>query len=104
VHAPLGDKTDAVKDSFCEELEHVFCQFPKYHIKMIGDFNAEVGREDIFEQTVGNESLDEISNDNGVGVVNFAISKNLIFKSTMFPHCNIHKFTWTSFDGKTQSD
>jgi hypothetical protein len=34
------------------------------------------------------------SNDNGVRVVNFATSKNLTVKSTMFPHRNIHKFTW----------
>jgi hypothetical protein len=51
--------------------------------------------EDIFK-TTGNENLHEISNDNGVRVVNFAISKNIIVKSTMFPHHNIHKFTWTS--------
>jgi hypothetical protein len=39
-------------------------------------------------------SLQEISNDNGVIVVrvNFAISKNLIVKSMMLPHRNIHKF------------
>jgi hypothetical protein len=33
----------------------------------------------------------KISNDNGVRVVNFATSKNLTVKSTMFPHRNIHK-------------
>jgi hypothetical protein len=37
-------------------------------------------------------------------VVNFATSKNLVVKSTMFPHRNIHKYTWTSPDGNTQSD
>jgi hypothetical protein len=45
--------------------------------------------------------LHEIINDNGVRVVNFATSKNLAVKSTMFPRRNIHKFTWTSPDGKT---
>jgi hypothetical protein len=58
---------------------------------LLGDFNAKVGREVIFKPTVGNESLQEISNDNGVRVVNFATSKNLTVKSTMFPHHNIHK-------------
>jgi hypothetical protein len=63
---------------------------------MLGDINAKVGKEDVFKPTIGNESLHKISNDNGVRVVNFATSKNLTVKSTMFPHCNIHKFTWTS--------
>jgi hypothetical protein len=94
-----------VKDSFYEELERVFDKFPKYHMKiLLGDFNAKVGREDIFNLTIGIESLHEISNDNGVRLVNFATSKNLRVKSTMFPHRNIRKYTWTSPDGKTQSD
>jgi hypothetical protein len=57
--------------------------------------------EDICKPTIGNESLQKISNDNGVRVVNFVTSKNLTVKNTTFPHCNIHKFTWTSPDGKT---
>jgi endonuclease/exonuclease/phosphatase family metal-dependent hydrolase len=68
---------------------------------LLGDFNAKVGREDIFKLTFRNESLHEICNDNGVRVVNFAISKNLVVKSTMFPHHSIHKYTWTSPDGQT---
>jgi hypothetical protein len=60
----------------------------------------------MFKPTIGNESLHKISNDNGVRVVSFATSENLVVKTTMFPHCNIHKFTWTSLDGKKryQSD
>jgi hypothetical protein len=45
---------------------------------LLGDFNAKVGGEDIFKLSTGNESLHEISNDNGVGAVNFATSKILI--------------------------
>jgi hypothetical protein len=69
----------------------------------LADFNAKVGREDIFKPTIGNERLHEISNDNRVRLVNFATSKNLRLKSTMFPHRNIHKYTWTSPDGKTHN-
>jgi hypothetical protein len=65
-----------------------------------GNFNAKVGREDIFKQTTANESLHEISNNNGFRVVHFATSKNLIVRSKMFPHCNINKFTWASPEGK----
>jgi hypothetical protein len=94
VHAPTEDKTDDVKDSFYKELEHVFDKFLKYHIKIpFGDFIAKVGKEDIFKPTIGNESSHKISNDNVVRLVNFATSKNLRIKSTMFTHCNIHKYT-----------
>jgi hypothetical protein len=55
--------------------------------------DAKVGEEDIFKPTIGSEILLEVNNENGVRVVNFPTSKNLIVKSTMFPHCNIHKFT-----------
>jgi len=40
---------------------------------------------------------------NGARIVNFAKSKNLVVKSTMFPRLNIHKFTWTSPDGNTHN-
>jgi hypothetical protein len=68
----------------------VFDKFAKYHMKiLLGDFNDKVGREDILKSTIGNENLLEISNDNGVRLVNFATSKNLRVKRTMFPHRNI---------------
>jgi hypothetical protein len=70
---------------------------------LLGDFNTKVGREDIFKPTVGNESLHEISNDNGVKLVNFATSKNLKVRNMMFPHRKIHKYAWTSPDGKTHN-
>jgi hypothetical protein len=102
VHAPTEDKIDDLKDRIYEEMKQVFDKFCKHPMKiLLGDFNAKVGREDVFKPTVGNESLHEISNDNRVRIVNFATSKNLIVKRT-FPHRNIHKFTWTSPDGKTR--
>jgi exonuclease III len=52
--APTEDKTNDVKNRFYEELECVFDKFPKYHMKiLLGDFNAKVGREDIFIPTTG---------------------------------------------------
>jgi hypothetical protein len=94
VHAPCEDKGDDVKGRFYEELGRLFDQFPRYDMKiLLGDFNAKAGRENIFKSTIGNESLHEISNDNGVTIVNFATSKNLVVKSTMFPHRKIHKYT-----------
>jgi hypothetical protein len=51
---------------------------------LLGDFNAKVGKEDIFKPMIHNESLHEASNDNGIRVVNFAASKNLIVKAQNF--------------------
>jgi len=81
-----------------------FDHFPKYHMKvLLGDFNAKVGRASIFKPTIENESLHLDRNDNGLRMVNFATSKNLVFKSTMFPHRDIHNYTWNSPDGKTHN-
>jgi hypothetical protein len=69
---------------------------------LLGDFNAKVvvvgrererERENIFKLTIGNESLHQDSNDNGVRIINFVTSKNLVVKSMMFLHQNIHKYT-----------
>jgi hypothetical protein len=99
--APSKNKTDA--GQLLQELDRVFYNFPKYNIKMLlGDLNAKVGTEEISKPAVGNENLHKIRNDNGVRVINFDTSKNLIVKCTVFPHRNIHKFTWTSPDEKTQ--
>ena len=51
----------------------MFDHFPKYHMNMLlGDFNAKVGKENIFKPTIGQESLHQDRNDNGVRLVNFA--------------------------------
>ncbi|PNF36405.1 hypothetical protein B7P43_G16825 [Cryptotermes secundus] len=56
---------------------------------LLGDFNAKVGREDIFKPTIGNESLHKISDDHGRDfddiVADFATSKNLMVKSDQIP-------------------
>ena len=87
MHAPSDEKSDNSKRSSYEELEQVFNHFPKYHMKiLLGDFNAKVGRENIFKRTIGNESLHQNTYDNGVRIINFATSKNPVVKSMMFPH------------------
>jgi hypothetical protein len=54
----------------------VFAKLPKYHMKiLLGHFNVKVGTEDIFKPTIGKETLHEISNDDGVRLVNFATSE-----------------------------
>jgi hypothetical protein len=87
------DDSDDVKDSFYDEPGCIFDQFPRYNMNiLLGYFNAKVGRDDIFKLTIGNNSSDEISNGNGVRLINFVMSKNLVVKTTMFPHHNIHTY------------
>jgi hypothetical protein len=57
--------------------------------------------ENVFKPTIGNGSLHQDINDNGVEILNFATSKNLVAKLMMFPNRNFHKYTWASADGKT---
>jgi hypothetical protein len=67
VHAPCEDKSDDVKGSFYEKLGQVFDLFPRYDMKiLLGDFNVKVGRDNIFELIIGNESSHKISNYNEV--------------------------------------
>jgi hypothetical protein len=43
-----------MKDSFYEELEHVFDKFPEYHMKILLEyFSAKVGREDFLNRQLG---------------------------------------------------
>jgi hypothetical protein len=68
--------------------------------KLLGDFNANVVREDILKQIIDNENLHELINDKGFRVVSFPVSENLIVKSTTFSKCDLHKHDWTP-DGDT---
>jgi hypothetical protein len=70
---------------------------------LLGDFNTKDDREEIFKHTIGNESLHEIGNDNGVKVVISATSKKPQSQSTMFPHHIIYNYIWTYPDGKSHN-
>jgi hypothetical protein len=92
----------SLNNGFMKELKSVFDKFPKNHMQNVVNFNAKVGREDIFKPRIGNDSSHKISNDNRIRVVNFATFKNPSIKRTMFPHTNIHNVTLTYPTDKTQ--
>jgi hypothetical protein len=48
-------------------------------------FNVNVGTEDIFKPTIGNEISHEIIDDNEVRGGNFATLKHLVVNSTLLP-------------------
>jgi len=86
------EKSDDSNYSFMRNFSRFLIIFPKYHTKILfGDFNAKVGRKNIFKLTTAYKSLHQDSNDSSVRIVIFATSKILVVKSMMFPHRNIHK-------------
>jgi hypothetical protein len=70
---------------------------------LIGNLKAKVERGNIFKMTNGNESPYQDSNDNGVRIVHWVTQKELFVKSTMFPHRNIHRYSWNPPNGKTHN-
>jgi hypothetical protein len=69
---------------------------------LLGVFNVKLG-EDIFKLTNEIDSLHQDSNDNGVRIVSFDTSQNVVSNSMTFPHPNIQQYTLTSLDGKTHN-
>lgn len=64
VYTPTEEKNDLTKDTFYDQLERVFVAIPKQNI-VLGDFNAKIGREDVFRPTIGKFSVHDQYNDNG---------------------------------------
>jgi hypothetical protein len=67
----------------------------------MGDANAKVGRETIHHPTIGKHSLHEITNENGLRLVDFAAGRQMAINSMYFMHKRIHSQTWHSPDGHT---
>jgi hypothetical protein len=94
-HAPTEDKSDIEKDAFYDGLRNLYDACPKHDIKLIiGDLNAQVGKEAIYCPTIGKETHHQESNENGKRLINLAASKNMVIGTALFPHKDIHKTTW----------
>jgi hypothetical protein len=84
-------------------LWRVIDQFPRYDMKiLLGNFSAKVCTEDIFKLAIRYDSSHEISKDSGVTAGNVAASKNVVIKSTMFPHGRTDKYSWKCPEGDAQ--
>jgi hypothetical protein len=83
----VQEKSNGSNVRFYEELGQVFFyHFPKYHMKILLEvFKANVGRENIFKPTIGNESLHQDSKDNCVRIVHIPASKTLSLRARCSP-------------------
>jgi endonuclease/exonuclease/phosphatase family metal-dependent hydrolase len=96
-HAPHNLRPEKEKDEFYARLEKTYKECPKHDIRIvIGDLNAQVGREEIYRPTIGRFSLHRETNENGLRLINFAAEHNMVISSTCFNRKNIHKATWSS--------
>jgi len=98
-HAPTEDESDTEKDAFYNELRNMYDACPKHDVKLIiGDLNAQIGKEAIYYPTTGKKAFHQESNKNGKRLINLAASRNMVIGTTLFPHKDIHKITWRSPD------
>lgn len=101
-HAPTEEKEEDEKDKFYEVLEKIIEKIPIYDIKIVlGDFNAKVGRENMYKNVTGGNSKHLVSNENGVKLIQFAVENDMTIMSTFFNRKDIYKGTWISPDGRT---
>jgi len=104
VHSPTEEKPADEKELFYGELERLLSSVPQHDVRIVlGDFNAQIGKERIFSKIVGPDGKHELSNDNGMRVANFAMANGLVVASTYFPHKMIHKETWISPSGNARN-
>jgi hypothetical protein len=87
------------KTVFIRNKSRITIIFPSTIQKFCLEILMQKWGERIFSNRQLGMSLHYSSNENGVRMVTFATSKNLV-KSTVFLHRNIHKYTWTLLMGR----
>ena len=103
-YAPTLEADAVVKDGFYDRLSSVVSCIPKRHrVVVMGDFNAKVGSDPTNGPGVMGRHGMGVINDNGSRLIEFATLQELIIGGTLFPHRDIHKYTWTSPDGRTKN-
>ena len=103
-HASTETSDNEEKDGFFDALERTYDISPRNYTKIvIGDFNAQVGKEAVNFHMTGKYSLHSLTNDNGSWLIQFAVLWNMIIQSKFYPYKDLQKCTWRSLDGVTFS-
>jgi hypothetical protein len=94
IYAPKEDKADTEKEKSYDDLQTVIDRTPKsYTILVLGDANAKLGKEDLYNEVNGKRTLHEVSNRNGNMLLELALGNNLTHMSNPFQHKKIQKGT-----------
>ena len=104
-YAPTNEATDGAKDSFYKELDRILNIIPKHDvIILLGDFNAQLSNNKYgFEGILGQHSIHTETTDNGERFLELCLSHDLTIGSTIFPHKDIHKYTWNHPNGTVRN-
>jgi exonuclease III len=74
VNGPTEDSDEEEKENFYDVLNKVYKKYPRHDVKIIlGDMNAQVGKDLVCERNVGKYEVHEKTNDNGSRLIDFAI-------------------------------
>jgi hypothetical protein len=65
---------------------------------IIGDLNAQIGKETIYYPATGKKAFHQISNESGKRLINFVASRDMVIGTTLFQHKDTHKITWRTPD------
>jgi len=95
VYTPTEDTEDEIIDEFYETLQSVCDEIPKHDaIITLGDFNAKLVKEQLYKDVIGRHSLHEVTNNNGLRLVQYATINNFKVLSPWYPRKGIHIGTW----------
>src|SRR3978361_1153587 len=106
-YAPTEKARGEKKEVFYEKIEEEIEKLPREDtLILLGDFNAQIGKEDYLKQVAGKHTIHERTNDNGQRLCSLAARSNMIISSTKFKHLKRHKVTWIAPDQRicTQID
>lgn len=100
VHAPtnIDNKKEPEKtEKFWEKLENEMSRIPNDDVKiLLGDFNAQIGKERKYRKTVGNYPAHKFTNKNGMRLIELCQQNNLKIMSTSFRKDPKKQKTWRS--------
>ena len=93
-----------VKKTLYEQLQNINDKLPNHDVRIIvGDLNAKVRKDNNKWQKMMGPHVIGSRNNNGQRLLEFGAEQILVIGGTVFHHKNIHKTTWSSPDGLTQT-
>lgn len=99
-HAPINEdnrKNPEKVEEFWSQLEEELFKTPEKHIKILmGDFNAQIGKEKKFRNIVGAYTAHKRTNRNGERLIDVCESFSMKIMSTQFKRAPKRMMTWRS--------